>query len=85
MFFAYLLSSCGHGASHLRRHLESRAAPLIAPLHSAALSAVFGAAPMLRADLWLTFVTSCAGVVLDSTLEHSILASFNNREQACSR
>jgi hypothetical protein len=33
---------------------------------------------MLRADLWLTFATSCAGVVLDSTLEHSILASFNN-------
>ena len=47
-----------HGASHLRRHLGAT------PLHSAALSAAFGAAPMLRAKMWLTFAASCAGVVL---------------------
>ena len=47
-----------HGASHLRRHLGAT------PLHSAALSAAFGAAPMLRAKMWLTFAASCAGIVL---------------------
>ena len=64
-----------HGASHPAVHLGG------ARTHFAALSAAFGAAPMLSAKIWLIFAASGTDLrksMQDSTLEHSILAAFNN-------